>query len=115
MQRLSSHMTGIDHGSVILFSDFGTGGDMWTGSGPRELRQPVIFSEPFLTIPTVKVSLTMWDVDQKANCRLDISSAEIMPTGFIIVFRTWGDTRVARARAEWLAIGALRGEDDWQL
>jgi hypothetical protein len=33
----------------------------------------------------------------------------------VIVFRTWGDTRVARVRADWLAIGEVRGEDDWQV
>jgi hypothetical protein len=33
----------------------------------------------------------------------------------VIVFRTWGDTRVARVRADWLAIGALPHEDDWEI
>jgi hypothetical protein len=31
------------------------------------------------------------------------------------VFRTWEDTKVARARVDWLAIGAAHCEDDWQL
>ena len=37
-------------------------------------------------------------------------------TGFEIVFRTWGDTRVARVRADWLALGEVADEDDaWEL
>ena len=35
--------------------------------------------------------------------------------GFVIVFRTWADTRVARIRADWLAIGELSAEDDWNV
>jgi hypothetical protein len=35
--------------------------------------------------------------------------------GFEIVFRTWGDTRIARIRADWMAIGAVRDEDEWDL
>ena len=44
------------------------------------------------------------------------SSADaITERGFHIVFRTWGDTRVARIRADWTALGSVRSEDDWQL
>ena len=32
-----------------------------------------------------------------------------------MVFRTWGDTRVARMRIAWIAIGALSDEDDWDV
>ena len=32
-----------------------------------------------------------------------------------MVFRTWGDTRVARIRADWTAIGAIIDEDNWVL
>jgi hypothetical protein len=46
---------------------------------------------------------------------MDISAETITVEGFVIVFRTWGDSRVARVRADWLAIGALRGEDDWEV
>jgi H-type lectin domain len=39
----------------------------------------------------------------------------ITPKGFHIVFRTWADTRVARVRADWLAIGALKSADEWDV
>jgi hypothetical protein len=115
MKRLSSHLLGIDQGSTVLFSDFQDGGAMWTGHGPRELRKPVIFEEPFMTVPTVQISMSMWDMDQKTNQRADISAETVTPEGFVIVFRTWGDTRVARVRADWLAVGEVKGEDDWEI
>lgn len=115
MRKLASHLTGIDQGSLVLFSDFQDGGTMWTGHGPRELRRDVLFSEPFLTEPVVQVCMSMWDMDQKTNQRADISAESVTPKGFSIVFRTWGDTRVARVRADWVAFGEVAGEDDWQV
>ncbi|MDH5528409.1 MAG: H-type lectin domain-containing protein [Paracoccaceae bacterium] len=115
MRRLSSHILGIDQGSVVLFSDFQDGGAMWTGDGPRELRKLVEFSETYMSEPVVQVSMSMWDMDQKTNQRADISAEMINPEGFVIVFRTWGDTRVARVRADWLAIGEVKGQDDWDI
>ena len=115
MRRLSSHAMGVDQGSVVLFSDYQDGGAMWTGDGPRELRKVVEFSETFMSGPVVQVTISMWDMDQKTNQRADISAEMVNPEGFVIVFRTWGDTRVARIRADWLAIGEIRGEDDWDI
>ncbi len=115
MRRFTGHLMGVDQGSIILFSDYQDGGAMWTGNGPRELRRLVEFKQPFLTDPVVQVTLSMWDMDQKTNQRADISAEMVNPEGFIIVFRTWGDTRVARVRADWLAIGEVRGVDDWQI
>ena len=57
----------------------------------------------------------MWDTDNKHNARADISAEKITETGFHLVFRTWGDTRVARVRADWMAIGAVTSEDNWEL
>ncbi|MGB7263720.1 MAG: H-type lectin domain-containing protein [Albidovulum sp.] len=113
MQRLISQSMGAEQGSLMLFSDYQDGGAMWTGSGPRELRRVVEFSTPFDAQPIVHVNISMWDMDQKTNQRADISAEMVNPEGFIIVFRTWGDTRVARIRADWLAFGAARSEGDW--
>jgi hypothetical protein len=46
---------------------------------------------------------------------MDISADLVTAEGFEIVFRTWGDTRIARVRADWLAIGALPNDDDWEV
>ncbi|WP_376874305.1 H-type lectin domain-containing protein [Albirhodobacter sp. R86504] len=115
MQRLDSLTVGVDQGSLVLFSDYQDGGTMWTGEGPRELRRIVEFASRYRTPPAVHVSLSMWDIDQKANSRMDISADMITEEGFVIVFRTWGDTRVARVRADWMAIGGLRHDDDWDV
>ena len=106
---------GILQGSRVLFSDFADGGMMWTGNGNRESRFLVSFKEPFVEPPVVMVGISMWDMDHKTNSRADISAENITAKGFHIVFRTWGDTRVARIRADWTAIGTVRGEEDWDV
>lgn len=115
MRRFRTNSIGIDHGSVVLFSDFEDGGEMWTGSGPRETRRKVAFSQPYLEPPVVQVSMSMWDMDQKTNQRADISAEAIGESGFELVFRTWGDTRVARVRADWTAFGPVRDDEDWEV
>ena len=115
MKRLRNHLVGVDEGSVVLFSDFQDGGEMWAGSGPRQSRRAISFSETYRTLPTVMVTLSMWDMDQKTNQRADIAAENITREGFELVFRTWGDTRVARVRASWMSIGELRHADDWEL
>jgi len=115
VKRLQNHLVGIDQGSVIMFSDFEEDGPMWSGDGDRMRRRRIDFGEPFRNPPAVQVSLTMWDMDQTRNQRADISAEDVSEIGFDLVFRTWGDTRVARVRADWIAFGALRHEDDWDI
>ena len=115
MKQLRNHLVGIDRGEINLFSDFQDGGDMWTGRGPRERRGTVRFSSRFRQPPAVHVSVSLWDVDTESHMRADLSTANITPEGCEIVFRTWGDSRVARIRVAWMAIGELPHADDWQL
>ncbi|MFC2970085.1 H-type lectin domain-containing protein [Acidimangrovimonas pyrenivorans] len=115
MKRIRGDMLGIDQGSTLVFSDFEDGGEMWTGSGPRERRCAVRFSEPFQAPPAVSVGVSLWDVDSSSNLRADIAAEAVTCDGFEIVFHCWGDTRVARIRADWTAIGALKDDDLWQL
>ena len=115
MKRITSGSFGIQQGSRVLFSDFADGGVMWTGQGPRESRHVVTFKDSFAEPPAVMVGISMWDIDQKHNPRMDISADMVTEEGFVIVFRTWGDTRVARVRADWLAIGPIGHEDDWDV
>ncbi|PID35978.1 MAG: hypothetical protein CR993_07375 [Rhodobacterales bacterium] len=115
MRRFLTHRLGIDQGSHVLFSDFQHDGLMWTGEGEREFREAIRFREPFFAVPMVQVGISMWDVDGSTNQRIDISADKITRTGFQIVFRTWGDTRVARVRADWMALGEVPNEDDWDV
>ncbi|WCR09535.1 H-type lectin domain-containing protein [Paracoccus stylophorae] len=115
MQRFSHSAVGVARGATMMFSAFETDGEMWTGEGPRVERRRVDFAAPFIAAPVVHVSIGMWDIGGDSNQRADISFDRITEDGFEIVFRTWGDTRVARIRAEWLAIGAVRHEDDFDV
>ncbi len=115
MKRLTTGSIGIVQGSRVLFSDYADGGVMWTGQGDRESRHVISFKEPFTAPPAVMVGISMWDTDHAHNARADLSAEKITAKGFHLVFRTWGDTRVARIRADWTAIGPVRDEDDWDV
>jgi len=115
MKRLSHHLIGADQGSVMMFSDFADNGPMWTGDGAREKRRTVTFSEPFRAPPLVHVGISMWDMDGNTNQRADLRAEKITEKRFDLVFRTWGDSRVARIRADWFAFGEIAAEDDWEL
>ncbi|MGR3571735.1 H-type lectin domain-containing protein [Brevirhabdus sp.] len=116
MRRFSSSVIGAEQGEVILFSDFDSDGPMWSETGPRLSRTSVGFSEPFAIAPMIHVSLAMWDIGGATNQRADISTDNITAEGFDIVFRSWGDTRVARIRASWMAVGEVPAADEeWDL
>lgn len=115
MRRFESHTIGIDEGDAILFSDFEHDGPMWTGEGPRLVRKAVQFSESFMATPSVQLAPSMWDISNKATARIDLRAEIITEIGFEIVLRTWGDTRIARMRVAWRAIGAVSHPDNWQL
>lgn len=115
MKRISTGKIGITQGSRVLFSDFADGGKMWTGQGDRESRHAITFRESFVATPSVMVSMSMWDIDNRHTQRADIAAEKITASGFELVFRTWGDTRVARVRADWTAIGAVRDDEDWEI
>lgn len=115
MRKLENHLIGIEQGSKILFSDFEGEGIMWAGYGPREKKVQVVFRQEFKATPVVQVSLTMWDMDRQTNQRADISAENITRDGFDIVFKTWGDTKVARVRAAWFVIGEVAGDDEWDI
>ncbi|MBI1417794.1 MAG: hypothetical protein GC146_11275 [Limimaricola sp.] len=115
MKQLRNHLIGVDQGDLILFSDFEHDGLMWTGNGPRQSRSRVTFSQPFRNAPAVHLSLSMWDMSNTTNARVDLQAEEVDGEGFVIQFRTWADTRVARVRVAWLAIGEVAHDDDWSV
>ncbi|MEH6835889.1 MULTISPECIES: H-type lectin domain-containing protein [Falsihalocynthiibacter] len=115
MRRFQNHQLGIDQGSLVLFSDFQHDGNMWTGEGQREHREAVSFSTAFRTPPVVQISISMWDFDSATNQRGDLTTEKVSTEGFVAVFKTWGDTRIARIRVDWTAVGELENEDDWDV
>lgn len=98
-----------------MFSDYENNGRMWSGSGTRQSKKSILFSEPFAKPPTVQVSLALWDLDKDTNVRADVQARNISSTGFDLIFRTWGDTRVARVRLSWMALGELHDDEGWDL
>ncbi len=115
MRKLQNHLIGIRQGSETLFSHFENGGEMWAGRGSREVRRRVTFDAPFKTPPAVMTALAMFDIDAATNARADLTHANVDASGFDLIVRTWGDTRIARIRADWTAIGEIRGEDEWDV
>jgi len=115
MRRIHSKLLGVDQGEAVLLSDVESGGPMWTGTGGRERRHSIRFSEPFRSLPAVHCALSMWDIDSAANARVEIDTENIAEAGFDVIFRTWGDTRIARARVRWMALGEVDHQDDWDI
>jgi hypothetical protein len=106
---------GVERGSEIMFSDFATGGPMWTGTGRREARVAVRFDRAFAGMPVVFAGLGMIDAGSGPNLRMDVGHEHVTAEGFDLVLRTWEDTRLARVRAEWMAIGPLPDPDRWDV
>ena len=115
MKKIRSHVIGIDQGEHIMFSDYENNGRMWAGEGTRQRKKTIVFSEPFRAPPVVQVTMTLWDVDKDTNVRADVQAKNVSATGFDLIFRTWGDTRVARVRLGWTAMGEVPNDDDWDL
>lgn len=115
MKKLRSSIVGVDNGDEVLFEDFEDGGEMWTGRGQRERRRRIKFSEAFRSRPTVQLSISLWDVYAGSVLRADVSAESVTGDGFDMVFRTWGDTRVARVRIAWTAFGEIDDADAWDV
>ncbi len=98
-----------------MFSDFENDGEMWTGTGPREKRRAIQFSESYRSPPSVQASISLWDADTNAAIRAEIVAENVTEHGCELVFRTWGDTRFARLRVAWIAIGELHDPEEWEL
>jgi|TARA_B110000908_G_C10205573_1_gene427545 hypothetical protein len=112
MKKLRSLIVGIDSGDEVLFKD---GGEMWTGRGQRERRRRIKFSEKYLNVPNVQLSISLWDMDAGSVLRADVTAEAVTEKGFDMVFRTWGDTKVARIRISWTAMGELEDADAWDV
>lgn len=115
MKKIQNRCIGVHQGDVSLFSDFESGGPMWTGKGPRERRYKVKFSESYKQAPAVQVAISLWDMDTDTAVRAELVAENVTADGFDIVFRTWMDSRVARVRASWTAFGELPNDDDWDV
>lgn len=105
----------VEQRDVGLFSDYNMNGSMWADEGARVRVLTQIFDSPFLMPPVVHCGLSMWDIHSERNSRVDLHTENITATSFNLVFKTWGDTKIARARASWIAIGPAKSPEIWDL
>ena len=89
-----------------LFNHCDSGGPMWDGQDDREFRQTVVFDAQFDAPPMVTLGLSGLDIAHEKNARLTLTPEEITATGFVVVLKTWSDTRIGRASVSWMAVGA---------
>lgn len=115
MHEIRNHLIGIEQGDVALFSDFEDGGAMWTGTGSRERRAQVRFGCRFRRPPVVHLSISLLDAQTDAALRVELLAENITEERFDILVKTWMDSRIARFRAAWLAIGELPDDDAWDI
>ena len=115
MKRISAPDIGVDQGEVVMFSDYENDGPMWSGHGAREVRSKVRFSDRYMRPPLVHAAMSLVDFATEPYVRGDLRVENITRSGFELVFRTWEDSRVARIRATWLAIGELPDDERWDV
>ncbi|MBB5514103.1 hypothetical protein FHS89_000101 [Rubricella aquisinus] len=113
MRRFASNQIGIESGQRVLFDHFSYPTEMWTGSGARQVAQSVTFSEPFLEVPDVTIAITMLDQHGETNLRIDVRAEDVTVTGCTLIAEVWQDTRIARLRLAWRAIGPVADPDEF--
>lgn len=115
MRKLSGHRVGIDQGEVSLFNDYEADGPMWSGSGQRAVVKTIKLKEAFAERPSVTLTLAMCDMSNDAFLRFSLHAETVKNDGFEIHFETWGDTKIARVRVAWQAIGEVSSDEDWDV
>jgi hypothetical protein len=69
------------------------------------INQKVMFKTKFEQAPIVMLGLTHIDFLDGANHRITVNTTAVDKTGFTYTFKTWCDTKVWSAKAQWIAIG----------
>lgn len=113
MKKFSGTGLVLQQGETVLFSDFEDDGPMWSGEGDRSARVQILFPNPFREAPAIHASIKMIDAAHWANQRYDLVVEAVDGFGFTLVFKTWGDSKIARASAAWTAFGEEEIGDDW--
>lgn len=69
------------------------------------INQRVMFKNKFEQAPIVMLGLTQMDFLDGTNHRITVNTTAVDKTGFTYTFKTWCDTKVWSAEAQWIAIG----------
>lgn len=106
-QQTTSPLVGVQvvTSSGELFNHVDDNGPMWSGDGDREVRYKVRFKAAFQRPPHITLGVSGMDSSCAQNLRFSLLADTVTAVGFEIVFKTWGDTKIARTSVNWSAIG----------
>ena len=93
-------------GAGEVFNHVDDGLPMWSGHGDRVVDLFVPFRRLFAAPPAITLGVSGMDSDHSANLRFMLTAQRVQANGFVLCFRTWGDTHIARACVTWQAVGA---------
>jgi hypothetical protein len=91
-----------------LFNHVDEGLPMWSSEGDRTVTTEIQFYSAFRYPPAITLGVTGLDSSHDQNLRFWLNAIDVTGTGFIIEFKTWGDTHIARASVSWQAVGAKK-------
>lgn len=80
--------------------------------GARESRQAPDFADAFSGGPDLRVGLAKRDIGSRTDPRTDPVAGKAKRRAIALVFRTRGDTRIARTLADRRASGPVREAED---
>lgn len=106
-QQTTSPLMGVQivTASGELFNHVDDNGPMWADDGDREVRLKLRFATSFQRPPHITLGISGMDSSCAQNLRFSLSTDAVTSESFVIVFKTWGDTRIARTSVNWSAIG----------
>lgn len=106
-QQTTSPLVGMQIITAVgeVFNHVDQNEPMWAGEGDRYVRVPIAFAAPFQKPPHITVGICGIDASRDQNLRFNITAEDVTREGFTLKFVTWDDTKIARASANWSAIG----------
>lgn len=106
-QQITSPLVGVQVITAAgeLFNHVDENGPMWADDGDREVRFKLRFATGFQRAPHITLGISGLDSSCAQNLRFSLATDAVTPEGFVIIFKTWGDTKIARASVNWSAIG----------
>jgi hypothetical protein len=93
-----------------LFNHVDEGLPMWSSEGDRAVTTKIQFCRAFSHPPAITIGVTGLDSSHDQNLRFWLNAIDATVAGFVVEFKTWGDTHIARASVAWQAVGKKKPE-----
>jgi len=74
------------------------------GDGERTVSIEVRFTKQFLTKPEIVFSVEGLDCSKDSNLRYSIETSVLTKESFLLVIKTWADTKIFSIKGKWVAI-----------